>query len=137
MPGEACPWKKTWSPAPPSSLPRKKWLKPVSYSDAEDAYVERWPPRPSEAALARRTMTTALQQRPGSGRTAETDDISDGLCPFLRFPRVNIGWPPDALLQCTGIHLLSPPNPLGAGGQLLVPLRQGHEELTFEGAGAG
>src|SRR5207247_10806325 len=63
MPGEAWPWKKTWSPAPPSSLPRKKWLKPVSYNDAEDAYVERWPPRPSEAALARRTMTAAFQRR--------------------------------------------------------------------------
>ena len=28
MPGEAWPWKKTWSPPPGWSLPRKKWLKP-------------------------------------------------------------------------------------------------------------
>ena len=88
-------------------------------------------------ALLLRHLELATKQIPGSGRTAEVDDVSDGLCPFLRFPRVDIGWPPDALLQCAGIHLLSPPNPLGTGGQLLVPLRQGHEELTFEGAGAG
>ena len=30
MPGEACPWKKIWSPPPGWSLPRKKWLKPTS-----------------------------------------------------------------------------------------------------------
>ena len=28
MPGAAWPWKKTWSPDSPWSLPRKKWLKP-------------------------------------------------------------------------------------------------------------
>ena len=35
MPGEAWPWKYTWSPAVPLSLPRKKWLKPTSYNEAE------------------------------------------------------------------------------------------------------
>ena len=29
-PGAAWPWKKTWSPMPSASLPRKKWLKPTS-----------------------------------------------------------------------------------------------------------
>jgi hypothetical protein len=28
--GAPWPWKKTWSPASPSSLPLKKWLKPTS-----------------------------------------------------------------------------------------------------------
>ena len=31
MPGAAWPWKNTWSPDSPWSLPRKKWLKPTSY----------------------------------------------------------------------------------------------------------
>ena len=37
MPGEAWPWKKIWSPPPGWSLPRKKWLKPTSYSVAAEA----------------------------------------------------------------------------------------------------
>ena len=40
MPGAACPWMYTWSPGRPSSLPRKKWLKPTSYSAAELAKVD-------------------------------------------------------------------------------------------------
>jgi hypothetical protein len=35
--GEAWPWNQIWSPPPGWSLPRKKWLKPTSYSDADDA----------------------------------------------------------------------------------------------------
>ena len=30
MPGEAWPWKETWSPPPGWSAPRQKWLKPTS-----------------------------------------------------------------------------------------------------------
>src|SRR5207302_10977274 len=81
-----------------------------------------------------RHLELTTKQIPGSGRTAEVDDVSDGLCPFLRFPRVDIGWPSDALFQCAGIHLLSPPNPLDARGQVRPLLRQGHGALTFEPA---
>ena len=45
-----------------SSLPRKKWLKPTSYSVAAQAYVARWPPIPGELVLARRTIATAFQR---------------------------------------------------------------------------
>ena len=45
MPGAAWPWKKITS-ASPESWPRKKWLKPTSYSVAADANVEMWPPMP-------------------------------------------------------------------------------------------
>src|SRR5579871_353787 len=62
MPGAAWPWKYTWSPAVPSSLPRKKWLNPTSYSEADDANVARWPPMPSEMWLARVTMTAAFHR---------------------------------------------------------------------------
>ena len=37
MPGDAWPWKNTWSPPPGWSLPRKKWLNPTSYSVAAPA----------------------------------------------------------------------------------------------------
>lgn len=62
MPGEACPWKKTWSPPSPSSLPRKKWLKPTSYRDAEEAKVAMWPPTPIPGRCARETITAAFQR---------------------------------------------------------------------------
>ena len=62
MPGEACPWKKTWSPPPGCSLPRKKWLKPTSYSDAALAYVAMWPPTPISGRLARLTVMAAFQR---------------------------------------------------------------------------
>ncbi len=51
-----------WSPAVPSSLPRKKWLKPISYSEAELANVDRWPPMPSACLLARTTIAAAFQR---------------------------------------------------------------------------
>ncbi len=51
MPGEACPWKKTWSPPPGWSGPRKKWFMPTSYSVAADAYVEMWPPTETPGPL--------------------------------------------------------------------------------------
>src|SRR3970040_1472482 len=50
MPGAACPWKKTWSPGPPSSRPRKKWLKPTSYrlrAVAEGGRGASMPPAPA------------------------------------------------------------------------------------------
>lgn len=37
MPGEACPWKYSWSPEPAPSLPWKKWWNPISYSQAAEA----------------------------------------------------------------------------------------------------
>ena len=51
-----------WSPALPSSLPRKKWLKPISYSDAELANVDRWPPMPSACLLALTTIAAAFHR---------------------------------------------------------------------------
>jgi hypothetical protein len=62
MPGLAWPWKKTWSPPPGWSLPRKKWLKPTSYSVADEAKVEMWPPTPTPGRCARCTMTAAFQR---------------------------------------------------------------------------
>src|SRR5487761_1275311 len=44
MPGAAWPWKNTWSPDSPWSLPWKKWLNPTSYRLAADA--EPGPVRP-------------------------------------------------------------------------------------------
>ena len=46
----------------PSLRPRKKWLKPTSYSVADDAKVEMWPPMPSSALLARTTIAAAFQR---------------------------------------------------------------------------
>jgi hypothetical protein len=43
-------------------VPRKKWLKPTSYSDAAEAYVARCPPIPAKRLLARRTIATAFQR---------------------------------------------------------------------------
>lgn len=34
MPGLPCPWKKIRSRLAPAPCPRKKWLKPTSYSSA-------------------------------------------------------------------------------------------------------
>ncbi len=62
MPGEACPWKKIWSPPSPWSLPRKKWLKPTSYSEAEEAKVAMCPPTPMPGRCARETITAAFQR---------------------------------------------------------------------------
>ena len=62
MPGEAWPWMKTWSPPLGSSSPRKKWLKPTSYSDADEAYVEMWPPTPMPGRCARWTVSAAFQR---------------------------------------------------------------------------
>ena len=65
MPGAAWPWKKMTSPSladSPSLRPRKKWLKPTSYSVAADAKVEMCPPIPSSALLARTTMAAAFQR---------------------------------------------------------------------------
>ncbi len=50
------------SPSPSRPLPRKKWLKPTSYSVAADAYVEMWPPMPSDSRLARTTIAMAFQR---------------------------------------------------------------------------
>ena len=44
------------------SWPRKKWLKPTSYSVAAEANVEMWPPMPSSALLARTTIAVAFQR---------------------------------------------------------------------------
>lgn len=46
MPGVAWPCRNSWSPEPSVSLPLKKWLNPISYSQAAEAYVEMWPPSP-------------------------------------------------------------------------------------------
>ena len=62
MPGEACPWKKTWSPPPGWSWPRKKWFRPTSYSVAAEAYVEMCPPTPTPGRCARCTSTAAFQR---------------------------------------------------------------------------
>ena len=63
MPGEAWPWKKTWSPDPfAASLPRKKWLKPTSYRLAALAYDAMWPPTPISGRFARLTMIAAFQR---------------------------------------------------------------------------
>ena len=43
-------------------LALKKWLKPTSYSEADDANVDRWPPIPSAVLLARMTMAAAFQR---------------------------------------------------------------------------
>ena len=51
-----------WSPTRPSSLPLKKWLKPTSYKEADEANVDRWPPIPSAVLLARMTMAAAFQR---------------------------------------------------------------------------
>lgn len=61
MPGEAWPWKKIWSPLS-WSLPRKKWLKPTSYSEADEAKVAMWPPTPIPGRCARETITAAFQR---------------------------------------------------------------------------
>lgn len=42
------------------SLPRKKWLKPVSYSQAAEAKVAMWPPTPCRAP--RVTIAAAFQR---------------------------------------------------------------------------
>ena len=39
------------SPSLPFSRPRKKWLKPTSYSVADEANVEMWPPMPSSTLV--------------------------------------------------------------------------------------
>ena len=39
------------SPSLPLSRPRKKWLKPTSYSVADEANVEMWPPMPSSTLV--------------------------------------------------------------------------------------
>ena len=62
MPGAACPWKNTWSPDSPWSLPRKKWLKPTSYRLAAEAYVAMCPPTPRPARFARDTITAAFHR---------------------------------------------------------------------------
>ena len=62
MPGDAWPWKNTWSPDSPPSLPRKKWLKPTSYSAADEAYVAMCPPTPRPGRFARDTMMAAFQR---------------------------------------------------------------------------
>ncbi len=58
--GEAWPWMYSWSPEPSASLPLKKWLKPVSYSQAADAKVAMWPPTPCFAP--RVTIAAAFQR---------------------------------------------------------------------------
>lgn len=60
MPGEAWPCTYSWSPEPSPSLPRKKWLKPVSYSQAAEAKVAMWPPTPKRAP--RVTIAAAFQR---------------------------------------------------------------------------
>ena len=45
-----------------SPVPRKKWLKPTSYSVAAEAKVEMWPPMPSDVRLARTTIAIAFQR---------------------------------------------------------------------------
>jgi hypothetical protein len=43
-------------------LPRKKWLKPTSYSEADEAYVEMCPPTPISGRWARCTSMAAFQR---------------------------------------------------------------------------
>lgn len=43
-------------------MPRKKWLKPTSYSEAEEAKVAMWPPTPMPGRWARDTITAAFQR---------------------------------------------------------------------------
>ena len=62
MPGDAWPWKKSWSAPPGWSGPLKKWLKPTSYSVAELAYVEMCPPTDTPGRCARCTMMAAFHR---------------------------------------------------------------------------
>ena len=50
------------SPSCASVRPRKKWLKPTSYSVAAEAYDEMCPPIPSLSLFARTTIESAFQR---------------------------------------------------------------------------
>jgi len=62
MPGELWPWMYSKSPGWSALGARQKWLKPTSYSVADDAKLAMWPPSSPGLRLARTTIAIAFQR---------------------------------------------------------------------------
>ncbi len=62
IPGEEWPWKNTKSPPWSRLAAWKKWLKPISYSVAEEAKLAMCPPYSEETLLAFTTIAIAFQR---------------------------------------------------------------------------
>src|SRR3569832_1714198 len=87
MPGDAWPWMNTMSPGWFSDCARQKWLKPTSYSVADDAYVERWPPYSLDTLFALSTIASAFQRMHASMRFS-----------ISRLPGYDGSWPGEIVL---------------------------------------
>ena len=62
MPGLEWPWWNTRSPGWSALGARQKWLKPTSYSVADEAKLAMWPPSSPGLRFARTTIAIAFQR---------------------------------------------------------------------------